>query len=54
MTEILALSLVNVREEQSYPIQATQIVKSAEEKAANKRAGSILAHPPAVLREEPP
>lgn len=29
-------SLVNVREEQSYPMQATQIVKSAEEKAASK------------------
>ena len=29
-------SLVNVCEEQSYPIQATQIVKSAEEKAVNK------------------
>jgi hypothetical protein len=27
-------SVVNVREEQSYPIQVTQIVKSAEEKAA--------------------
>ena len=30
------LALVNVREEQSYPLQATQIVKSAEEKAASK------------------
>ena len=29
-------SLVNVREEQSYPMQATQIVKSAAEKAASK------------------
>jgi putative transposase len=29
-------SLVNVREEQSYPLQATQQVKSAEEKAASK------------------
>lgn len=29
-------SLVNVREERSYPIKATQIVKSAEEKAASK------------------
>jgi putative transposase len=29
-------SLVNVREEQSYPLQATQTVKSAEEKAASK------------------
>jgi len=29
-------SLVNVREEQSYPMQATQMVKSAEEKAASK------------------
>jgi putative transposase len=29
-------SLVNVREEQSYPMQATQLVKSAEEKAASK------------------
>ena len=31
-----AFSLVNVREEQSYPLQITQTVKSAEEKAANK------------------
>ena len=31
-----ALSLVNVREEQSYPLQVTQIVKSEEEKAASK------------------
>jgi putative transposase len=29
-------SLVNVREEQSYPMQTTQLVKSAEEKAASK------------------
>ncbi len=29
-------SLVNVREEQSYPMQAIQMVKSAEEKAASK------------------
>ena len=29
-------SVVNVREEQSYPIQVTQIVKSAEEKAARQ------------------
>ena len=31
-----AFSLVNVREEHSYPMQATQMVKSAEEKAASK------------------
>ena len=31
-----ALSLVNVREDKSYPLQITQIVKSAEEKAASK------------------
>ena len=31
-----SFSLVNVREEQSYPMQATQMVKSAEEKAASK------------------
>lgn len=31
-----AFSLVNVQEEHSYPMQATQIVKSAEEKAASK------------------
>jgi len=31
-----ALSLVNVREEQSYPLQVTQTVKSAAEKAASK------------------
>jgi putative transposase len=31
-----ALSLVNVREERSYPLQVTQTVKSAEEKAASK------------------
>ena len=29
-------SLVNVREEQSYPMQTTQMVRSAEEKAASK------------------
>jgi len=29
-------SLVNVQEEQSYPMQATQMVKSTEEKAASK------------------
>jgi len=29
-------SLINVNEEHSYPLQATQIVKSAEEKAASK------------------
>lgn len=29
-------SLVNVRERQSYPVQTTQVVKSAEEKAASK------------------
>lgn len=33
------LSLVNVREEQSYPLQATQVVKSAEEKVASKAKG---------------
>lgn len=31
-----AFSLVNVREERSYPMQAVQVVKSAEEKAASK------------------
>ena len=31
-----AFSLVNVREEHSYPMQITQVVKSAEEKAASK------------------
>ena len=31
-----ALSLVNIREERSYPLQITQIVKSVEEKAASK------------------
>jgi hypothetical protein len=30
-----ALSLVNVKEEHSYPLQISQIVKSAEEKAAS-------------------
>lgn len=34
-------SVVNVREEQSYPIQATQIMRSAEEKAARR----AKAHP---------
>jgi len=33
---IFTFSLVNVCEEQSYPLQATQIVKSAEEKAASQ------------------
>jgi putative transposase len=31
-----AFSLVNVREERSYPMQVVQVVKSPEEKAANK------------------
>ena len=31
-----AFSLVNVREERSYPLQAVQVVKSAEEKVASK------------------
>lgn len=31
-----AFSLVNVREERSYPLQVTQVVKNAEEKAASK------------------
>jgi len=31
-----AFSLVNVREERSYPMQITQVVKSAEEKAASQ------------------
>ncbi len=31
-----AFSLINVNEERSYPLQATQIIKSAEEKAASK------------------
>ena len=31
-----AFSLINVNEEHSYPMQATQIIKSAEEKAASK------------------
>jgi hypothetical protein len=31
-----ALALVNTRQEQSYPLQITQIVKSAEEKATSK------------------
>jgi hypothetical protein len=31
-----AFSLVNVREERSYPLQAVQVVKSTEEKAASK------------------
>jgi len=31
-----AFSLINVNEEHSYPLQATQIIKSAEEKAASK------------------
>ena len=31
-----ALSLVNIREEQSYPLQAVQVVKSPEEKAAHQ------------------
>ena len=31
-----AFSLVNVREERSYPLQVTQMIKTAEEKAASK------------------
>jgi hypothetical protein len=34
-------SLVNVREEQSYPLQISQIVKSAEEKAARKLKAEV-------------
>jgi len=33
---VFTFSLVNVREEQSYPMQTTQMVKSAEEKAVSK------------------
>ena len=33
---LFTFSLVNVREERSYPMQATQMLKSAEEKAASK------------------
>jgi putative transposase len=36
-----AFSLVNVREERSYPMQVTQIVKSAEEKATNKAKAEV-------------
>ncbi len=37
------LSLVNVREEKSYPLQASQIVKSAEEKAASQAKAAAKA-----------
>ena len=36
-----ALSLVNVREERSYPMQIVQVVKSPEEKAASKAKAEV-------------
>jgi putative transposase len=41
-------SLVNVREEQSYPMQTTQLVKSAEEKSASKAKAEAKKVTPAL------
>jgi hypothetical protein len=46
-------SVVNVREEQSYPIQVTQIVKSAEEKAASQVKAQQKKSRSAVAKRKP-
>ena len=45
-------SLVNVREEQAYPLQTTQMVKSAEEQAASKaKAAAVQVKNPAEKKK---
>jgi len=44
-------SLVNVREERSYPLQVTQVVKSAEEKAVRKAKAEAKKAPPTAAAE---
>jgi len=46
-------SLVNVREAQSYPLQATQVVRNAEEKAAHKAKAAAKKSPPPVEKKKP-
>jgi putative transposase len=46
-------SLINVREAQSYPLQATQVVKSAEEKAARTAQAAAKKSPSAGEKKKP-
>ena len=46
-------SLINVREAQSYPLPATQVVKSAEEKAARQAQAAAKKSPPAGEKKKP-
>ena len=46
-------SLVNVREAQSYPLQATQVVKSAAEKAASQARSAAKKSPPPTEKKKP-
>jgi hypothetical protein len=48
-----AFSLVNIREERSYPMQVTQIVKSAEEKAASKAKAEAKKVKPTAEKKKP-
>ena len=48
-----AFSLVNVNEEHSYPLQATQIIKSAEEKAASKAKAEARKVKPTGEKKKP-
>jgi putative transposase len=48
-----AFSLVNVREEQSCPLQVTQMIKSAEEKAARKIKADAKRLSPAAEKKKP-
>ncbi|MGI0016163.1 MAG: transposase, partial [Nitrososphaera sp.] len=45
--------LVNVREQQSYPVQARQVVKSAEEKAASKARAQAKKTKQSVEKKKP-
>ncbi len=48
-----AFSLINVNEEHSYPLQATQIIKSAEEKAASKAKADARKVKPTGEKKKP-
>jgi len=48
-----AFSLINVNEEHSYPLQATQIVKSAEEKAVSKAKAEARKVKPTGEKKKP-
>ncbi|MGD0750328.1 MAG: hypothetical protein ABSA23_02855 [Anaerolineales bacterium] len=53
---LFTFSLINVQEEHSYPLQVTQTVKSAEEKAASKAKAEAKKVTPALAgdaRENP-